>query len=300
MRMEIEDWRAGGQHVRCDVPYRSHRIFVRVAGAGEPLLLIHGFPAGSWVWHRIWPELTERFRVVAPDLLGFGFSDKPADVTYTIARQADIVEALLDILEIPRCHVLAHAYGDSVAQELLARDLGREGGARLLSLSFLNGGIFPEANRRTGAQRLALTGLAPLLGRVVGVPYTLFRRSFCKVFGPDTRPGEAELRAFWRLACWEGGAHVMVGLMRYQLEREVHGERWVAALHEARVPMQLILGRADPISGDQAGHWRAALPDQELHELERAVGHYPQFEDPEGVLRAFLAFHDRRPHAASA
>jgi pimeloyl-ACP methyl ester carboxylesterase len=282
--VRIEEWHSGGRLVGCG----SHQIFVREAGQGPPLLLIHGFPSGSWVWHRVWPALSRRFRVVAPDLLGFGFSDKPTDVRYTIARQADVVEAVCGELGLQSVHVLAHAYGDSVAQELLAR---RDGPLRLCSVGFLNGGLFPEANRHLFAQRLALSVAGPLLGRLIGFPYPAFRRNFGKVFGPQSRATEAELRAFWQLVRWNQGERVLLALMSYLQERVVHRERWVTALQASQVPLHLILGPADPISASQAQHWRAQLPDQGLTTLARPVGHYPQFEDPSGVMEAFLAFH---------
>src|SRR5690349_7698948 len=113
----LEEWRAQGRS------YEHHRqeIFYRDEGAGEILLCIHGFPTASWDWHAIWPELVARFRVIAPDMVGFGFSAKPADYSYSIMDQADLHEGLLASLGIRRAYILAHDYGDTVAQELLAR-----------------------------------------------------------------------------------------------------------------------------------------------------------------------------------
>ena len=108
----------------------GHNIFTLDSGAppdapraGEPptLLLLHGYPTSSWDWEAIWPELCTRFRVVALDFLGFGFSEKPYPYDYQIREQADLVEALVADLGLTRFHVLAHDYGDTVAQELLAR-----------------------------------------------------------------------------------------------------------------------------------------------------------------------------------
>ncbi|MCP5483006.1 MAG: alpha/beta fold hydrolase, partial [Spirochaetales bacterium] len=58
--------------------HRGHEIFYREEGRGEPLLLIHGFPTSSFDWIYVWPELAKRYRLVAADLIGFGFSAKPA------------------------------------------------------------------------------------------------------------------------------------------------------------------------------------------------------------------------------
>ena len=113
----LDDWVAQGKVFR----YRGHQIRWWEAGAGEPLLLIHGFPSGSWDWHYLWQALAERYRVIALDMIGFAFSDKPQHYPYSLLDQADLQQALMGSLDIAEYHVLAHDYGDSVAQELLAR-----------------------------------------------------------------------------------------------------------------------------------------------------------------------------------
>ena len=57
--------------------FRGHTIRYWVAGQGEPLLLIHGFPTASWDWHYLWQPLAQRNLVIACDMLGFGESAKP-------------------------------------------------------------------------------------------------------------------------------------------------------------------------------------------------------------------------------
>ena len=115
--MRPDEWRNRGR----SFVYRGHRVFYRRTGHGESLVLIHGFPTASWDWHKLWHELGQRFDVVAPDMLGFGFSDKPRDYDYSLVDQATLHETLLAELGISSVHILAHDYGDSVAQELLAR-----------------------------------------------------------------------------------------------------------------------------------------------------------------------------------
>lgn len=118
-RIPLSAWKAAGTFI----DYRGHPIFTRVDGPadGEPLLLIHGFPTASWDWEALWPSLTARYRVYTLDMIGFGFSAKPMDYIYTIADQADLFEAFLRHHHVTAFHVLAHDYGDTVAQELLAR-----------------------------------------------------------------------------------------------------------------------------------------------------------------------------------
>jgi pimeloyl-ACP methyl ester carboxylesterase len=128
-----DDWHALG-HI---LVWRDWRVFVRATGQGTPLLLIHGFPTSSLDWHRITPELAKHHRVLCFDLLGFGWSDKPTGHDYRIAEQADLAEAVLAHFGVEEAAVLAHDYGDTVAQELLARQQGGHRGWRMTRLGLL-------------------------------------------------------------------------------------------------------------------------------------------------------------------
>src|ERR1700691_4122967 len=117
MDAELASWREAGQYF----DYLGFDIFYRVSGSGPPLLLIHGYPFNSFDWAPIWPTLTQRFTVIAPDMMGMGFSAKPVAYEYSVHDHADMHEALLEHLGIGNAHILAHDLGDSVGQELLAR-----------------------------------------------------------------------------------------------------------------------------------------------------------------------------------
>ena len=288
--MTLDAWRAAGSEFHFD----GRSIFCAGEGggrAGEALLLIHGFPTSSYDWHRVWGELGERFRLVAPDMLGFGFSDKPADHDYRIAEQADLHEYLCDLLAIDRVHILAHDYGDTVTQELLARAL--EGSCRfeIQSVCLLNGGLFPEAHRARLIQKLLAGPLGPLLSRLSRE--SSFARNFAPVFGPETQPTASEMHDYWRVVSHGGGQHIGHRLLSYLRERVENRDRWVGALEGAAahgIPLRFVNGLLDPVSG---GHmltrYRALVPDPDWVALER-IGHYPQVEDPAGVLRAYWAF----------
>ena len=81
MDAELERWKSAGQNF----DYLGFDIFYRREGSGPNLLLIHGYPFNSWDWALIWPTLTQRFTVIAPDMIGMGFSAKPVAYEYTVA-----------------------------------------------------------------------------------------------------------------------------------------------------------------------------------------------------------------------
>lgn len=289
-RIPLTDWVAAGR----EFCYRGHPIYVRSAGPqdGEPLLLIHGFPTASWDWEAVWPALAERYRVCTLDLIGYGLSAKPKDYDYSILDQADLCEAFLEAEGARAYHVLAHDYGNTVAQELLARrgESRADGGARpeLLSVAFLNGGLFPETHRPVLIQKLLLSPLGPLIGRVTS--RAKLAQNMRRIFGPDTQPDDALIDAFWELMAANDGGRVMHKLIRYIVERRRHRERWVGALQKSAVPIKLIDGMLDPISGaHMVARYRELVPHPDVTELGR-IGHYPQVEAPEAVLAAYLAF----------
>ena len=87
--------------------------------ANPTLLLIHGYTASTYVWKTVAPMLAdEDFHVVAVDLLGFGYSDKPASFDYTIASQARMVERLMNRLGIGKATIVGSSYGGAVASTL--------------------------------------------------------------------------------------------------------------------------------------------------------------------------------------
>jgi len=274
-----DDWRARGDFF----DFRGERIFFRseprADGAGDPVLLVHGFPTASWDWAAIWPALAPRYRLLAPDMIGFGFSAKPRQFAYSIFAQADLCHALLSREGVTSYRLVAHDYGVTVAQELLARQ-SDPASPRIRSVCLLNGGLFPEAHHPLITQKLLASPLGPLVARLGG--YRAFSRAMRRIWG--AKPvSDAELRAMWRLIAEHDGPAVMPKLIGYLAERRANRERWVGALVSATAPLRLIDGLVDPISGaDIVARYRELVPRPDIVELP-GVGHYPQLEAPEAV-----------------
>ena len=225
-------------------------------------------------------------------MIGFGFSPKPRPYAYSIADQADLQEALLAHLGVTRVHVLAHDFGDTVAQELLARHEERRGrGLVIESVCFLNGGLFPEAHRPTRAQRLVAGPLGPLLVRAFDA--RRFGKQLAAIFGPRTQPTPQELDDFWRLVVEGDGLPLVPQLLGYMKERRLFRERWVGALVSTSVPRRLVVGARDPISGESLiARYRELVPQADVVVLPE-IGHYPQVEAPQAVLEALASFPTR-------
>jgi pimeloyl-ACP methyl ester carboxylesterase len=287
MTLTIEQWRERGHFAELC----GHRIFcVDTGELDKPtILFLHGFPTSSWDWVPLWGTLNDTHRLVTLDLLGFGYSAKPDPHRYSIHEQADICEGLVEDRKLASFHVLAHDYGDTVAQELLARQNEGNGAGRWLSLCLLNGGLFPETHQARPVQKLLLSPLGPLVTMLSSK--RTFERSLSEVFGRGTQPSPEHLDSFWALIHENDGKHVFHNLITYMSDRKQHRERWVRALRESSIPIGLINGSADPVSGAHMveryrevvsrDHYVAEFPD---------IGHYPQVEAPAETLDAYLRF----------
>ena len=100
------------------------------AGKGDPVVLIHGSGPGvtSYAnWRLVLPALAENFRVVAPDMVGFGFSERPANIEYGVQTWADQVVGLMDTLELPKAHLVGNSFGGAIALRVATQHPDRVG-----------------------------------------------------------------------------------------------------------------------------------------------------------------------------
>jgi pimeloyl-ACP methyl ester carboxylesterase len=293
---ELERWRAKGSAF----DFLGFEVFYVIEGSGPHLLLVHGYPFNSFDWVKIWPPLTERFTVIAPDMLGMGFSDKPEQYEYSVHAHADMHEALLAHLGVERCRILAHDIGVSVVQEMLTRhDHGEQssGHFTIQSIAWLNGGLFYEAYRPRPIQKLlSASPLGDVFARALSSPLggPMLQRAVGEMFGPETKPS-AELRAqFQEIMDFKDGRKVTHKVGRFVVDRYHHRNRWVAAMRTTGVPMRLINGPLDPNSGaHMAKRYGEVIPNPDVVILGEKIGHWPQIEAPDDVVRHFLAFAEK-------
>lgn len=286
--MELNDWKNKGQYF----DYQSHQIFNIDEGAGEVILLIHGFPTASWDWWKMWEQLSNQYRVLTLDMIGFGFSAKPKKYPYSIFDQADLIEQFLNSKKISKLKILSHDYGDTVAQELLARfnerSNNQQDGLEIESLCFLNGGLFPEVHHPLLVQKILMSPFGSIVARLFN--REKLGKNFKNIFGPNTQPTEKELDEFWHLISNNEGKYIFHLLIRYMQERKDNRERWVGAIQQAKIPIRLIDGVFDPISGQHmANRYKEIIPNPDVIELNN-IGHFPLIEAPELVLKHYLAF----------
>jgi pimeloyl-ACP methyl ester carboxylesterase len=283
----IERWWEAGERVALDLRGAERGVFVRRMGEGDPITLLHGFPSSSHDWAKVAPALAERHALLMPDFLGFGASDKPPDHDYSLTEQTDLVEALWAREGVTATALVAHDYGVSVAQELLARRAEGALAVELTALGLLNGGLYPDVHRPQPTQEALLDPeQGPQLAAAINEE--LFALSLRPTF-PDDYDAAGDSAEIWRSMERDDGIRIVHRLIRYMTDRRENEARWTGALETTDVPLRFVWGMLDPISGaHMAERIRERRPDAPLVALDH-VGHWPQLEAPERVAEAVLA-----------
>jgi pimeloyl-ACP methyl ester carboxylesterase len=258
MATSWDAWVAGGRYVTA----RGYRVFTRADGEGRDVLFLHGFPTSSFDWSGV----DVPCRRISFDFLGFGASDKPR-IAYDFDLQAEAIDAVVKAHGVTRAVVVAHDYGVSAAQELLARKA-----PFVEKMLLLNGGLNPALHRARRIQTLMAGPLGPLVAALT--TRGLFERSLRAVLSKDI-----EMQGHWEALTRNGGKYVVPRLLQYMAERRLKAERWTQALIKTEVPLSFFWGLRDPVSGAHMLEWvRRARPDAPVRALD--VGHYPQREAP--------------------
>jgi pimeloyl-ACP methyl ester carboxylesterase len=281
------EWWAGGSRIQGP---GGRRIFVRESSRAEVadaphLTFLHGFPTSSLDWAPMFRRLGGERRLLALDFLGFGDSDKPKPHRYSLLEQADAVEAAWKRFGVNRTAIVAHDYGVSVGQELLARRDDGDLPVEITAAAFLNGGMLPDLHRPLTVQKLlAHPALGPWLTRLTSE--RTFRRGLRQVIA---RPvADEELHEHWLALRNRGGRDLGHALLAYIAERRRYAARWETAIKRCDVPLRFVWGPLDPVSGaHMLAELRLRRPDAAVAELA-GVGHYPQLEDPDAVARELL------------
>jgi pimeloyl-ACP methyl ester carboxylesterase len=290
LRPRALDWQAHADQLHhAD---RSH--FVRVDGvrmhyqeAGEasapPLVLIHGFLASTFVWRDVLvPLAQEGFRVIAPDLVGFGFSDKPAEGEYTIEYQAHKVLGLLDELNVARATLVGSSYGAAVSTICALEHPERV--ARLV----LVGAVCNDNLKRHPVLRFVATpAVGDLLSpALLDLRYVLRRRlaRFTVQAGDRQALQQRVTGRHLPLRAADTQRAMLQTLRRWSATRVEHDA------HLITQPTLLVWGERDSDTPLRDGETLARLiPDARLHVFPD-TGHLPQEERPQEFIEVVAEF----------
>ena len=269
-------------------------LAVHDVGEGPVVTFLHGYPSSTLDAIPLIDRL-DGVRVVAPDLPGFGASDKPVGHPYSIHGAVDAVETVWDRLAVTSTVVVAHDYSVSLAQELLARQAESPGDrpVEVTGVVWCNGGLYPDLHRPTYGQQLLLD---PEHGAEIAAAMdeTAFANGIGITWGTRRPLTDGEVHDMWRALEHDGGARQAHALLHYIADRRTHADRWRAALEANAVPMRFVWGALDPVSGGHVAERLAVrLPSVPLLRMAD-VGHWPPLEAPDELAAAVRDLTDAR------
>lgn len=283
----------------------STGITMNVALAGPedapPVILIHGFPESHRTWREISPRLEDRFRLVMPDLRGFGLTDRPQDAAAYAADTliADIF-ALADALSIDRFALVGHDWGGAIAWAAALR-----GDPRIERLAIINSPhplIFQKSLIEDEVQRAASQYIRAFRNpkmeagiEAMGFP-AFFEKSFSRHVDLAKIPAEERQRyiddwsrpgALTAMLNWYRASQIVVPTPGEHAAMPAWVERGVPRLH---IPVRVIWGLEDkallPIQLEGIGE---VGDDVEVFPL-KGVGHFAPWEAPDQVAEALAPF----------
>jgi haloalkane dehalogenase len=238
-------------------------------GKGPPVVFIHGEPTWSFLWRKvIGPIRDAGYRCIAPDLPGFGRSDKPIDLEwYTYDRHTDSVARLFDELKLQDATLVVHDWGGPIGLRVAV-----ERPNRIARMVVLDSGLF------TGHQKMTESWMAfrELARRSEDLPVSFLIRAGCKTTPPANVVAAYEA-PFPNPASKAGArAFPLILPTSPQMIGAATGERVLAALGSDRRPKLIIWGEDDAILPIEAG-WRFARAiGADVDHVIKGVGHYLQ------------------------
>lgn len=263
----------------------GHQIHYIDEGAGIPILLSHGTPEWSFGWRDVVRGLRGQFRCIAPDLLGFGLSDKPLDADYSVAAHARRMEQLVQALGLRDFFVVANDFGLSIAFQYVLRHPDNVRG-----ISLFNGWMWPLNTDPHYARpaRLMRSWLGRLLYLRFNFPVNVVMPA---AFG-DKKKLTREAHRHYKQALPNPAARRAAYAFSGELLHATNfwAEQWQQVHRLADKPGLIFWGMKDAfVPTYELEKWQQALPNAQVIRFEQA-GHFVQEEEPEQVVEALRAF----------
>jgi len=271
-----------------DYPFEPHYRDVeglRLAhideGEGAPVLFMHGEPTWSFLWrHLIAPVRDAGYRAIAPDMVGFGRSDKPLDIGwYSYDRHVDYAATLLEDLDLRAATIVVHDWGGPIGLRLAV-----EHPERIERIVILDTGLF------NGHQHMSDAWLAfrDFTARTEDLPVGMLVRGGC-----HSDPGDEVIAAYeapYPDAPSKAGARAFPQLVPQAPDAPgaAAGERVVQALRTDRRPTLMLWGDSDPVLPPAVGERFASSIGRPPPQLIKGGGHFLQ-EDRGPELGALIA-----------
>lgn len=249
------------------------RTHLRTAGdplAKEAVVLLHGNPGPSDDWLCVLDGIGQFARAVAPDMPGYGQSERPRDFSYTVAGYADFLSRLIDSLAIERVHLVLHDFGGPWGLTWAAAHPDR-----VASLSLVNIGLMPGYQWHSFG-RIWRT---PVIGELFQLMTTRFVLK-CALDAGNPKPLPDEF--IDRVNGYADWSHKRAVLKLYRATSHPGdlAKPIGDVLRPYRIPAMVLWGTEDPFIPSRYAEMQAEYFDATVHHLS-GCGHWPMVDDPE-------------------
>jgi len=271
------DWKIKGHLISV---YNKNIFVIDKGKSKETLVILHGYPTSSYDYYKVLPELSKHYRVIIHDHLGFGFSDKPLDYSYSIIEQADIALQLWKQMGLTNVTLLAHDYGTSIATEILARHNKKQINLQINKLILCNGSMHIELSKLRIIQKLLRNKITrKWVAKLTN--FSLYKKNLRNIYFDKKKISNEELQEMWFQLLHNKGEKIIHSLSNYINERYTFWHRWIGALKETQIPTKIVWAKNDPVAIDLI----AELLALEIHNNKlfwiNECGHFPMLEKPE-------------------
>jgi len=261
------------------------RIHYQEKGVGTPLILLHGLSSSTYSWKDVFEPLAKNHRVIAVDLKGFGFSDKP-DGDYTRRAQAILVAHLLDYLKIEKAWLAGNSMGGEVSLNFALQYPTRVAGLILID----SAGVSVSGSHSLTPGYAGVPFAGPVLIALALTSDRLVRKGLEKSFYDDTKVTDERVAAYYRPLKTRGGQLAALRARKQWGQFPVEQD-----LNRISAPTLIIWGAEDELIPLAAGRkMNSLIKDSKLVTFDKC-GHVPQEELPERVLDDMTKFMELHP-----
>ena len=247
-------------------------------GDGPPVVMFHGEPTWSFLWRKVLPPVRDAgYRVILPDLVGFGRSDKPTDVGwYSYDRHVEYASTLFEELDLRDSTIVVHDWGGAIGLRIAIEQPERVG-----RMVLMDTGLFTGHQRMTDAWKM----FRDFVERTEDIPISLLVRRACK-----TDPGD-EIAAAYDAPFPESRAKHGARAFPLMLPTEPSapgaeaGQRVLAELKEDTRPKLFLWADSDPIIPLKTGHRFAEACSTEIDHVIPDASHFLQEDQGELIGR---------------
>lgn len=275
--MNFTDWKS--KHTTVDLQGQK-LSYIDTQKGENVLLIIHGFATSSFDYHKIIDSLKDTYRIIIPDLIGFGLSSKPKTYYFSIIDQANILKALLHKLGINQLSVMSHGYGSCILCEMMSINLSNNLDLKIKKSILLNLSLTLELSNDTELEtngNLISQGILK-----ISISFEMFKKHIRESFYNKEAISEEELETSWKLLNNKEGLKNLQFSDYFVAECGKFGDKWLKNIHKNDSKVFVIWGK-----NDEFGHIQTPskikkfmnLSEKDIYLMDEC-SYFPMLEKP--------------------